>query len=673
MTAQHEWKRPLGVLAAGLLLLVALAGCVSRAETVLDVAADGTWRAELRLVPPRSVAGADLDAQVEQQVAVLLGNHGIDYSWEKAAAADGSVAYVFRLQGDRLGDLAAALMDQGTVELWLSGPLRLEMQGTVQAGQTLEVALPARPSTGYGWAVGATGSGLAVVGAVESRQVQPGLGALSRQVLRLEAVESGPAGFQLLYRRPWMADVAPLIELSVQVDGMDLAAACAALSMPDAMLPAPAGVPALDTARPASALDSVAPLQPSFNWCDLHGCTPIRDQGGCGSCWAFGTVGVLEQRILSDDGLSKDLAEQYLVSCNTDGYGCSGGWWAHDYHLNNIPPGEPAAGAVYEADFPYVASEVPCNPPHVHHEKIVSWNYVNGDWPSVAEIKQAIVNHGPVAVAICTGSAFGGYSGGVFETDESAVCGDSVVNHGVVLVGWDDAQGSSGVWILRNSWNTWWGESGYMRIGYGVSNVGFGATYIEYAPAVVPTNWVYLPLVYRNYDSTTIPVNLFEGFEGGIVPPAGWTRVQTNPRQTWKIATVGLPHSGTYAADVEYDDQLGWQDELLLSPALDLSTGNLDFWSMGSVYWCRDTYDNCDLEVWLVVGGWGGGDDVYVMTADGGWPANWTWTHSVVSLDPYLPGTPVRIAFRYLGQDGAQVKLDDITLNGSGLLLSPLR
>jgi hypothetical protein len=82
---------------------------------------------------------------------------------------------------------------------------------------------------------------------------------------------------------------------------------------------------------------------------------------------------------------------------------------------------------------------------------------------------------------------------------------------------------------------------------------------------------------------------------------------------------------------------------------------------MGSNYWCRDALDNCDLNVWLVVGDWGGSDDIYVYTADSDWTDSFTWSSSTVNLTPFLPaGTPVRIGFQYEGQDGAQVGLDAI-------------
>jgi len=231
-------------------------------------------------------------------------------------------------------------------------------------------------------------------------------------------------------------------------------------------------------------------LPAAFDWRAQGGVTSVKNQGNCGSCWAFGTVGPFEANIKIKDGVEKNLAEQYLLSCNTDGWDCDGGWWAHDYHKNKIPPGEPDAGAVYEADFPYTARDDACNPPHTHHEKIASWTFVGSQYgvPSTQAIKQAIYDHGPVSAAVCAGSAFSNYPGGVFETNETCTYS---VNHAIVLVGWDDNQGTNGVWILRNSWGSWWGESGYMRIGYGISKVGYSANYVTYnstGPTPTPTN-----------------------------------------------------------------------------------------------------------------------------------------------------------------------------------------
>jgi len=156
---------------------------------------------------------------------------------------------------------------------------------------------------------------------------------------------------------------------------------------------------------------------------------------------------------------------------------------------------------------------------------------------------------------------------------------------------------------------------------------------------------------------------LEEGFEAGIMPPADWS-VVVNNSYTWKVNNFD-PHGGSYNADVEYDPGLQQQDEWVVSPEFALSEGMLSFWSFGSLYWCRDTYDNCDLNVWIVVGDVGGGDDVMVGTADADWPDNWIWAQSVFDLTPYLPGGPVRIGFQYYGVDGAQVSLDDVVLDGT--------
>jgi hypothetical protein len=233
--------------------------------------------------------------------------------------------------------------------------------------------------------------------------------------------------------------------------------------LPDAPLDAP-GTPPLRS------------LPAAFDWRDQTGCPPVRNQLACGSCWAFATVGVLECNILIHDNQTVDLSEQWLVSCNRSGYSCGGGWFAHQYFLST---GDACGdyGAVAEADFPYVGSNAACSCPYDHSYLIDSWGYVaGGGTPSVAALKQAIYDYGPVSVAVYANAAFQAYDSGVFNADAPGT-----VNHGVVLVGWDDNQGAGGVWILRNSWGTGWGEAGYMRIEYGCSSVGYGACYAIYS------------------------------------------------------------------------------------------------------------------------------------------------------------------------------------------------
>jgi len=220
-----------------------------------------------------------------------------------------------------------------------------------------------------------------------------------------------------------------------------------------------------------------------FNWKDPNhnptgrNCmTPIKNQGGCGACWAFSTCGVVESAINIIDGDELDLSEQHLVSCNTGGYGCNGGSTCYKYYEWE----EDACGvigAVLEPDFPYQASQVPCNCPHPRAYKIDDYGSVGSGpgVPVVDDIKQAIYDYGPVSAGIHVNSAFYGYTGGVFNNNEPGI------SHSVVLVGWDDNQGSGGVWFLRNSWGTGWGEDGYMRIEYGCCDVGESTKYIEYS------------------------------------------------------------------------------------------------------------------------------------------------------------------------------------------------
>ncbi|HUS71228.1 MAG TPA: C1 family peptidase [Anaerolineae bacterium] len=363
----------------------------------------------------------------------------------------------------------------------------------LREGEELVISLEANPSTGYAWQVDRgplaaqsqsilvqTGAAFETAAAQGSTDVEPSttappvLGAPEIQTLRFQAAQAGQTRLRLVYRRPWEADAPPAHEFSLSVEAVG-------------PFTQPPPTPMVSAPQPTSPLSvdlgEAGPLglPSAFNWCDQGACTPVRNQGGCGSCWAFSTVGPLESNMLIHGSLEKDLSEQYLLSCNTDGWNCRGGFFAHDYHEWKIPPGELDTGAVYEADFPYTAYSgqvESCNAPHTHHEKIVDWEYVGGPGgvPPVANIKQAILDHGPVSVAICIGSAFQSYPGGVFQINET--CPD-IVNHAVVLVGWDD---SEGVWHLRNSWGPYWGESGYMRIGYGISSVGYAANYVIYDP-----------------------------------------------------------------------------------------------------------------------------------------------------------------------------------------------
>jgi C1A family cysteine protease len=196
-------------------------------------------------------------------------------------------------------------------------------------------------------------------------------------------------------------------------------------------------------------------LPAAFDWrTELpNGLNPVRDQGYCGSCWAFSVAGVVEALVRIENPQAKiNLSEQTMVSCDNDQYGCNGGFFhAFDYVQS---PGLPD-----EAQFPYEAEDLSCKKGLESVQKIADWAYI-GDGensPTVEQVKTAIYEYGPVAVDV--NGSFSSYAGGVYDD-----CYYSGTNHMVVLVGWNDAEG--GYWIMRNSWGDEWGEEGYMRIRY---------------------------------------------------------------------------------------------------------------------------------------------------------------------------------------------------------------
>ena len=351
-------------------------------------------------------------------------------------------------------------------------------------GEVLVLYLESNPSTGYGWQV--QGLDTQLLRQLDTAEWAPHTpdkpGAPGTQILRFAAIGRGQTTLNLVYARPWETAAAPLKSFSLDVQVIEPSA--------NVVEPIHAGEELAAAAPEAASPDVVTPdaVPAAYNWCSKGGCTPVRDQASCGSCWAFATVGPLESAILLRDGVSSDLSEQYLVSCNSDGWGCDGGWWAHDYHEWKFLAAQPGAGARYESDFPYTATDATCMGPYNAHEKIADWVYVgnSSSVPTTAAIKQAIYDHGPISAGVCVNSAFQAYTGGVFSP--TGWCFS--INHGIVLVGWDD---SVGAWILRNSWGPEWGEDGYMRIVYGKSYVGYAAAYVVYngstppAPPTAPT------------------------------------------------------------------------------------------------------------------------------------------------------------------------------------------
>lgn len=201
-----------------------------------------------------------------------------------------------------------------------------------------------------------------------------------------------------------------------------------------------------------------------FDWRDYGGVTPAKNQLDCGSCWAFAAAGAVEAGIKINSGVELDISEQQAIDCNGVGSDCDGGQCTVGYSIYKDP------GAVSEADYPYTATD-DGNCRQGAYEKV---GYVDGYTfvsNTVASIKYAVENYGPINSSMHAYEDFDSYSGGCYENP-----GTEPTNHAVLILGWDDSMcGGVGAWICKNSWGTSWGENGFFYIKYGNCRIGSAA------------------------------------------------------------------------------------------------------------------------------------------------------------------------------------------------------
>ena len=446
----------------------------SRWELVLDLAPEA---AEVVRAAPNSVLTpfktAGLEAALEGNRLSLKGQGNLDQL--RTALFDNNAPGM-----DFLG---------GAVELYIhmsagKDPVTLNLETRIASGYTWEVL----PVSGAGYAQ--------IIGSNMAPRYRA-YGAPSIQTIQLKSSGSGAALAHLVYRRSFEKTEASharldlyLVEVPASIDIID--------PTPQVMAARNALSEESIAEDPIADIPQVKDLPASWDW-RTQGIVPaVRDQGGCGSCWAFGTVGVMESAVKKAGGPLKDLSEQFLVSCNTSGWSCAGGLTAHEWHFDTLAINQTRIGAVLETDKPYIATNGSCTVTYNHPYKLSGWQFITGsEWtiPTVAQIKNAIYTYGPVTAGICALGGFASYSGGVFEGNDN--CG-GYTNHQIILTGWDDTTGS---WILRNSWGPWWGENGYMRIKYDTpasphSRVGEGTSWVKYtrpemtaiSPAVTTTD-----------------------------------------------------------------------------------------------------------------------------------------------------------------------------------------
>ncbi|NLH49607.1 MAG: hypothetical protein GX444_13550 [Myxococcales bacterium] len=216
-----------------------------------------------------------------------------------------------------------------------------------------------------------------------------------------------------------------------------------------------------------------ARLPDSFDWRNHEGnfITGIRNQGGCGSCWAFAAVAAAEANlaiVFNRTNPTFDFAEQHVLSCSGAGT-CAGGPinltldYLRDY------------GVPLESCYPYLGFDAPCDNTCEEWEKeavrVASWDWVTTTNNQDIELMKTALLEGPITSWFEVYQDFYAYEIGVYEH----VWGDYVGGHFVLVVGWDDKDGA---WIAKNSWGDW-GDEGYFEIKWGEVSFGSWTTKVD--------------------------------------------------------------------------------------------------------------------------------------------------------------------------------------------------
>ncbi|MBI4651762.1 hypothetical protein HY745_10860 [Candidatus Desantisbacteria bacterium] len=274
-------------------------------------------------------------------------------------------------------------------------------------------------------------------------------------------------------------------------------------------------------------------LPASLDWRNNGGnfVTSVKQQGGCGSCWAFAATAGLESAVLRTNNtpnIDLDLSEQVLLSCGSINDPCGGGqiWAASNFFENNgLPP---------ETYYPYIADKGNCNNASLNWQdeayKLTSCLIVSSHTtPSIDTLKNALFSYGPLTVLMSVYSDFNSYLGGIY----SYTSGSYVGGHAVLIVGYNDTEQC---FTVKNSWDEYWGESGFFRIAYSEVNSVVGLANETYA--------------FEKTSSPHITITATTG-AGGSINPAGTITLKRGENKTYSI----LPDNDYHVHDVKVDSQ----------------------------------------------------------------------------------------------------------------------